>query len=136
MEGAHTNAKSSSEKRNRVTTLVVLIADQSTIGKAGNIGAAGDVMRVMTWRRRIGWAVALAGAGMGLCLAAGVMLCENAVHVRKRATAETTFAGVNRRDVQIVAGDGAVLRGWLFTPEASNGNVVMVLHGISDSRGG
>ena len=73
---------------------------------------------------------------MGLCLAAGVVLCENAMHVPKRATPETTFVGAERTDVQISASDGAVLRGWFFTPAASNGNAVMVLHGISDSRGG
>ena len=90
----------------------------------------------MAWRRRIGWALAGVGVCLGLCLAAGVVLCETAVHVPKRATPETTVAGANRRDAQISASDGAVLRGWLFTPKASNGNVVMVLHGISDSRGG
>lgn len=91
-------------------------------------------MRVMDWRRRFGWAAA--GAGLALWLAAGAVLCENSVHVPKRATADVRFAGANRRDVQIVASDGAALRGWFFTPEAGNGNAVMVLHGISDSRGG
>jgi alpha-beta hydrolase superfamily lysophospholipase len=90
----------------------------------------------MAWKRRIGWALALTGTGLALCAAAGVVLCENAVHVPKRVTPDTTFAGANRRDVQISASDGAVLRGWLFTPESSNGNVAMLLHGISDSRGG
>ncbi len=65
-----------------------------------------------------------------------MVLCENAMHVPKRATPETTFAGANRKNVQISASDGAVLRGWFFTPETSNGNVVLALHGISDSRGG
>jgi len=90
----------------------------------------------MARRRRIGWAAAGAGTGLALWLAAGAVLCETAVHVPKRATPETTFAGASRSDAQISASDGAVLRGWLFTPAASNGNVVMVLHGISDSRAG
>jgi dipeptidyl aminopeptidase/acylaminoacyl peptidase len=79
---------------------------------------------------------ACAGAGLALWLAAGVVLCENAVHVPKRATPDISFAHVNRRTVQITAKDGAVLRGWLFVPENSNGSAVMVLHGISDSRAG
>jgi dipeptidyl aminopeptidase/acylaminoacyl peptidase len=71
-----------------------------------------------------------------LCLAAGVVLCENSVRVPKRATPDTSFSGVSRRDVQITARDGAVLRAWLFTPAQSNGNIVIALHGISDSRAG
>jgi dipeptidyl aminopeptidase/acylaminoacyl peptidase len=80
--------------------------------------------------------VVAAGASLGLWLAAGVVLCESAVHVPKRAMPDTSFAHVSRRTVQIIARDGAVLRAWLFTPEDSNGNSVMVLHGISDSRAG
>ena len=90
----------------------------------------------MTRKRRIGWALALAGVGSVLWLAAGMVLCENTMHVPKRATPDIRFPGATRRDVQMSASDGAVLRGWFFTPEASNGNVVLVLHGISDSRGG
>jgi hypothetical protein len=41
-----------------------------------------------------------------------------------------------RRNVEITASDGAVLRAWLFTPENGNGDYVIALHGISDSRGG
>ena len=67
-------------------------------------------------------------------MAAGVVLCENAVHVPK--TPEVSFAGTSRRSVQITASDGAVLRAWLFTPENGSGDYVIALHGISDSRGG
>jgi alpha-beta hydrolase superfamily lysophospholipase len=73
---------------------------------------------------------------VALWLGAGAVLCENAVHVPKRAVPETNFAGANRRTVEIAASDGARLRAWLFTPENSNGNLVLVLHGISDSRAG
>jgi dipeptidyl aminopeptidase/acylaminoacyl peptidase len=65
-----------------------------------------------------------------------VVLCENAVRVPKRATAEISFAHAVRRNVEITASDGAVLRAWLFTPENGNGDYVIALHGISDSRGG
>jgi dipeptidyl aminopeptidase/acylaminoacyl peptidase len=90
----------------------------------------------MAWRGRIGWVLAVAGVGLALFLVAGAVLCENSVHVPKRATPEISFAGSSRRNVQITARDGAVLRAWLFTPENSNGNYVIALHGISDSRGG
>jgi dipeptidyl aminopeptidase/acylaminoacyl peptidase len=32
--------------------------------------------------------------------------------------------------------DGAVLRGWLFTPHAPNGAAVILLHGVGDTRAG
>lgn len=90
----------------------------------------------MSWRR-IGWAaLAVAGTGLALCLAAGAVLCENSVHVSKRVTADTRIDAADRNDVQIVGADGAALRGWFFRPELSNGNAVLLLHGISDSRGG
>ena len=63
-------------------------------------------------------------------------MCESAIHVPKRATPITSFAGAKRRDVEISGRDGAVLRAWLFTPEASSGNVVLALHGVADSRAG
>jgi dipeptidyl aminopeptidase/acylaminoacyl peptidase len=75
-------------------------------------------------------------AGVALWVAAGVVLCENSVHVPKRTTPEISFAGSSRRSVQITSSDGAVLRAWLFTPENGSGNYVIALHGISDSRGG
>jgi len=71
-----------------------------------------------------------AGTGVALCLAAGVVLCENAVHVPKRVTLEASFAHTDKRTVQITASDGAVLRAWLFAPQNSNGNYVIALHGI------
>jgi dipeptidyl aminopeptidase/acylaminoacyl peptidase len=90
----------------------------------------------MAGRRWIGWLVGGAGVGVVLFLAAGLVLCENSVHVPKRATPEISFAGSSRRSVQITASDGAVLRAWLFTPVSGSGNYVIALHGISDSRGG
>jgi dipeptidyl aminopeptidase/acylaminoacyl peptidase len=90
----------------------------------------------MAWKRPIAWVLVGAGAGMALCLAAGVVLCENAVHVPKRVTLEASFAHTDKRTVQITASDGAVLRAWLFAPQNSNGNYVIALHGISDSRAG
>jgi uncharacterized protein len=84
----------------------------------------------------IGLALVSVGAALALWLAAGAVLCENAIRVPKRATPDTLFPKTARRTVQITAGDGAVLRAWLFTPENSNGSSVMVLHGISDSRAG
>jgi fermentation-respiration switch protein FrsA (DUF1100 family) len=42
----------------------------------------------------------------------------------------------NTVDVSIVTGDKANLHAWWLTPTKSNGNCVIVLHGIADSRAG
>jgi dipeptidyl aminopeptidase/acylaminoacyl peptidase len=88
-------------------------------------------------RRWIYWmSVWIVAAGITLCLAAGIVLCETAIHVPKKATPAVSFAGAERREVEITGRDGAVLRAWLFTPEISSGNFIIALHGISDSRAG
>lgn len=42
--------------------------------------------------------------------------------------------GSELSDVSITASDGAVLRGWQIRPAASNGNAVILLHGVGDNR--
>src|SRR5215467_961079 len=41
---------------------------------------------------------------------------------------------VEFRDVDLVAQDGTFLRAWFMRPQSSNGNVVILLHGVSDNR--
>ena len=62
---------------------------------------------------------------------AGAVLCEWALRPPRRPVAPNAEARV----VEITAADGARLRASLFTPTAWNGGAVLVLHGISDSRG-
>lgn len=38
------------------------------------------------------------------------------------------------QDVSITAPDAAVLRGWMVRPQQSNGNAVVLLHGLGDNR--
>jgi len=38
------------------------------------------------------------------------------------------------KDVEIVAADRAVLRGWFIQPSHGNGNAVIVFHGVGDNR--
>lgn len=73
---------------------------------------------------------AVVGAGIVICGIAGVMLCEAALHPARKPVPSNPQA----RTVQVTARDGSILRGWLFTPERPNGNAVLVLHGIADSR--
>jgi hypothetical protein len=70
-------------------------------------------------------------AGIVLYLVAGAVLCEWALRPPKRPVAPNAEARV----VDITARDGARLRASLFTPKQWNGDAVLVLHGISDSRG-
>jgi uncharacterized protein len=62
---------------------------------------------------------------------AGAVLGEWALRPPRRPVA----ANAEARTVSIESADGARLRAWLFTPEKWNGGAVLVLHGISDSRG-
>jgi dipeptidyl aminopeptidase/acylaminoacyl peptidase len=43
---------------------------------------------------------------------------------------------VEFRDAEVTAADGVVLRGWFMRPEESNGDAVILLHGVSDNRMG
>jgi uncharacterized protein len=67
---------------------------------------------------------------MVLCGLAGIVLTETAVHPARRPVSGNPSA----RTVQVTARDGITLQGWLFIPEKPNGNAVLVLHGIADSR--
>jgi pimeloyl-ACP methyl ester carboxylesterase len=37
-------------------------------------------------------------------------------------------------DVELVTTEGVTLRAWFMRPQEANGNVVMLLHGVSDNR--
>lgn len=76
---------------------------------------------------------AILGAGAVLCIAGGIILCESALYVPKIPAPAIPSGG---RAVEIVARDGAKLRAWFFAPTTSNGNCVLLLHGVADSRAG
>lgn len=54
---------------------------------------------------------------------------EEAARVRDKYHAEL-------QDASIQAADGVTLRGWFVRPKESNGNAVILLHGITDNREG
>jgi hypothetical protein len=82
--------------------------------------------------RWISWTAAALGAGLLLCLAGGIVLAEATVHVPRLHGAAPDIDPP--RTFQIRAADGALLRGWMFTPAETNGGCVVVLHG-SEGRG-
>ena len=86
-------------------------------------------------RKRFWWAAGALLMAVFLCAAGGIVLCETALHVRRvRPVPVPSFA--TWREVSIQARDGAVLRAWLLTPTAANGDCVVTLHGVADGRTG
>src|SRR5260370_2815673 len=79
-----------------------------------------------------GWIAALTlAAGAVVCTAGGIVLCGSALHVPKIPAPAIPSGG---RAVEIMASDGAQLRAWFFAPAVSNGNCVLLLHGVADTR--
>ncbi|MEZ5402294.1 MAG: alpha/beta fold hydrolase [Bryobacteraceae bacterium] len=78
-------------------------------------------------------AVILAFAGT-VVAGVSIFLVETAFHLAPRyRPAPETAPGM---EVSVTASDGAVLRGALYRPPASNGKAVLLLHGAGDSRRG
>ena len=80
----------------------------------------------------------LAGTVVG-----GVGLGRIALHPPRRAItageeradkAAAAADSANLEDVQLSGEDGATLRAWFLAPRESNGDVVILLHGITDNR--
>jgi len=80
--------------------------------------------------------MAVVAVAFVLLIAAGIVLSEAALRPPRHAIPERPPYQVNWRAAQITAQDGAILCGWLLFPPRSNGDVVIVLHGIADSRTG
>jgi fermentation-respiration switch protein FrsA (DUF1100 family) len=82
-------------------------------------------------RRRIFWSIsAIVAVALVLSGLAGILLCETALHPPRRPVPFNPRA----RTVQVTARDGIPLRAWLFDPDKRNGDAVLILHGIADSR--
>jgi len=81
--------------------------------------------------RRWVWSIgAIAAVAIALCGSAGVVLCESALRPARRPVPSNPEAHI----VEVSARDGVVLRAWLLMPTKPNGNAVVILHGIADSR--
>jgi fermentation-respiration switch protein FrsA (DUF1100 family) len=81
----------------------------------------------------------------GVILMAGIFLAEAALHPGRRPLLPADLilarkiAAQNDSDlaeVNIPAADGVPLRAWNLHPRISNGNAVIVFHGLSDNRAG
>lgn len=99
-------------------------------------------MRVRRWLISMAWA---GSVWLAICCAIGVAAVEAALHpVRlpvdqageNAACNVAARDGATVADVSIAAGDGAMLRGWLFTAANGNGDAAILLHGQGDNRAG
>lgn len=88
-------------------------------------------------RRNWAWGATAAVGAVSLCFAAGgAVLCESALRVPRKPPPPAPAGIAQWRPVQINARDGIVLKAWLLSPEIDNGNCILTLHGIGDSRSG
>ena len=97
----------------------------------------------MSRGRRVRWFVILACLYAVLCTIGGISLADGALHPGRRLLSEDDVAGFRQAvrstktelsDASITATDGVVLKGWMLRPEHSNGDAVLVLHGLGDNR--
>jgi uncharacterized protein len=76
------------------------------------------------------------------CILAGVYITNGTLNPQRRplpqdaSTAESVSHafGADPQELSIRSSDGLVLRGWSVRPNNPNGDVVLLLHGLSDNR--
>jgi dipeptidyl aminopeptidase/acylaminoacyl peptidase len=103
-------------------------------------------MRIQPFpRRRVATLLTLFACFLVLTFLAGVFLAEVTVHPGRNVQTPADEMQARRvasrynyelDDVVIAARDGATLRGWSIRPRNSNGNAVILLHGLGDNRTG
>jgi pimeloyl-ACP methyl ester carboxylesterase len=88
---------------------------------------------------RKAWKCSLAALLLGGCvsMAGGIALVKARITLpRKRVTAAAAIPHTILEDAAILTPDGIQLRAWFIRPQRSNGNVVILLHGVTDNRTG
>jgi predicted alpha/beta-fold hydrolase len=79
------------------------------------------------------------------CAIAGVFVADAALHPVRRPLTEDAVSAARESarsldaefaDASITTSDGAVLQAWLLRPRRSNGDAVVLLHGVADNRVG
>jgi dipeptidyl aminopeptidase/acylaminoacyl peptidase len=99
----------------------------------------------MSVRRWLISIACLGGVWLALCALIGVVAVKAALHPARLSidqADENAARNIAVRDIatmseaSIVAGDGAILRGWLFTAASGDGDAAILLHGQGDNRAG
>jgi pimeloyl-ACP methyl ester carboxylesterase len=93
--------------------------------------------------RRLRWLFVLLALYLPVCTIGGIYLADGSLHPGRRAMTEreiTAFKETLRvleaelQDARVTTSDQVVLRGWLLRPAHSNGDAVLLLHGLADNR--
>src|ERR1700751_3079718 len=97
----------------------------------------------MIGNRRLRWLIFAFLLYLAFCSVGGILLADGALHPTRRSlTREDASAFAQRiqplhavvQNVSITAPDAAILRAWLVRPPQSNGDAVLLLHGLGDNR--
>lgn len=100
-------------------------------------------MQFFTRQTALRASVLLIGGYTVFSLVAGLALAEFSLKLPRRRISDSYRALVYQRvnsdhaqlqEVSVRAGDGVLLRGWFVQPERANGNVAVLLHGVTDNR--
>jgi uncharacterized protein len=79
------------------------------------------------------------------CVIGGTYLADASLHPRRRPLTQDEIAAMREsvhalntelQESSLTTGDGVVLRAWLISPRAHDGDDVILLHGLSDNRVG
>jgi len=103
----------------------------------------GPVLPDMRRNHRLRWLTFFFLLYAGVCTAGGIYLADGTLHPGRREMAVDEVAGVrdavhamnaDLSDVSIQTPDGVTLRAWLLRPASTNGDAVVLLHGLGDNR--
>jgi alpha-beta hydrolase superfamily lysophospholipase len=84
-------------------------------------------------RRPLRFLISLFAVYAAVCLAAAIFLADSTLHAYpSRPAPRATWSHL--ADVQISAFDTASLQAWFIQPQHSNGDTVILLHGLGDNR--
>jgi len=96
-------------------------------------------------RKCLLWPASIVAAWLAVCTIAGIVSADWALHPMRsaltldddeQAASIAESHGAILQQVEIAAGDGAVLRAWAIRPSSVNGDAVILLHGMANNRAG
>jgi uncharacterized protein len=93
--------------------------------------------------RRVRWLILVGSLYLAGCTIGGIYLADGALHPVRRELTEAEISGtrnaahamgVELADASITTSDEVTLRGWILRPARTNGNAVLLPHGLADNR--
>lgn len=93
--------------------------------------------------RTLRWLLIISLLYLGMSAFVGILVMESALHPARRGLSSSdenemlqiaSALHSTLQDVKIPAADGMELNAWSIQPQKSNGNIVILLHGLGDNR--